>query len=194
VLQPFRHDDAILAQEVCERAADALEAWMLEGIDKAMTRFNGDINEAADPQPDPAEQLKLFLRAHELAPNDPGPIEKIIGALKGMRKTGDAAEWHLRAAELYEKQGKNGQAINHRERAASLQPERIDLHHAIAEAYLKLDNKKKAVQRYLILARHLDTTGQIMDAINAVNQALQINPQHPKALEMQIELQQRLTM
>ena len=43
VLQDFKGDDAILMREVADKAADAVEVWLKEGIDAAMTRFNGDV-------------------------------------------------------------------------------------------------------------------------------------------------------
>lgn len=45
VLQAFRGDDAILASEVVDRAANAVETWLTEGIEIAMTRHNGSIEE-----------------------------------------------------------------------------------------------------------------------------------------------------
>lgn len=44
VLRPFAGDDAILAAQVTDKAADAVETWLREGIDAAMTRFNGVID------------------------------------------------------------------------------------------------------------------------------------------------------
>jgi PTH1 family peptidyl-tRNA hydrolase len=48
VLQAFKGDDAILATEVVDRAAKAVETWLLDGIELAMTRHNGSIE---DKQP-----------------------------------------------------------------------------------------------------------------------------------------------
>ncbi|MEO8610510.1 MAG: aminoacyl-tRNA hydrolase [Chloroflexota bacterium] len=48
VLSGFLGDDAILATQVVDRAADAVETWLKEGIEIAMTRHNGDID---DPKP-----------------------------------------------------------------------------------------------------------------------------------------------
>ncbi len=47
VLQAFKGDDAILASEVVERAAKAVETWLVDGIELAMTRHNGSIEEPA---------------------------------------------------------------------------------------------------------------------------------------------------
>jgi hypothetical protein len=45
VLQPFVGDEAILAAEVRTRAVKALECWLEEGIDLAMSRYNGSVDE-----------------------------------------------------------------------------------------------------------------------------------------------------
>ncbi len=42
VLQGFKGDDAILVMEVVDRAVKAVETWLAEGIDLAMTKHNGD--------------------------------------------------------------------------------------------------------------------------------------------------------
>lgn len=41
VLRPFMGDDAISAQIMIERAADAIETWLTDGLELAMTRHNG---------------------------------------------------------------------------------------------------------------------------------------------------------
>lgn len=43
VLQAFKGDDEILARQVIDRAADAVETWLRDGIELAMTRHNGSI-------------------------------------------------------------------------------------------------------------------------------------------------------
>jgi PTH1 family peptidyl-tRNA hydrolase len=45
VLQTFKGDDEITARIVTDRAADAVETWLTQGIELAMTRHNGDIDE-----------------------------------------------------------------------------------------------------------------------------------------------------
>jgi PTH1 family peptidyl-tRNA hydrolase len=41
VLTPFKGDDEILAVEVQDRAVAAIETWLTDGIELAMSRFNG---------------------------------------------------------------------------------------------------------------------------------------------------------
>ncbi|NDJ86554.1 MAG: aminoacyl-tRNA hydrolase [Chloroflexi bacterium] len=47
VLRPFKGDDAILAQETIDRAVKAIETWLSDGTDLAMSRYNGTREEAA---------------------------------------------------------------------------------------------------------------------------------------------------
>lgn len=45
VLRPFTGDDEITARIMVDRAADAIETWLTEGIELAMTRHNGTADE-----------------------------------------------------------------------------------------------------------------------------------------------------
>jgi PTH1 family peptidyl-tRNA hydrolase len=63
VLGPFKGEDAILASQVIDRASDAVETWLTEGIDLAMTRHNGNIDE---PKPTPAKAPREKKKQVEL--------------------------------------------------------------------------------------------------------------------------------
>jgi PTH1 family peptidyl-tRNA hydrolase len=63
VLQAFRGDDAILAAEVVDRAANAVETWLTEGIEIAMTRHNGSIEEPPKQPVKPGEKPSADERA-----------------------------------------------------------------------------------------------------------------------------------
>lgn len=193
VLQPLRGDDAILADEVAARAADAIELWLSDGIEAAMSRFNGDAPRQADSRskPELEEQLTLYKRAHELAPSDPKALTKLISIQKKLGLIDEAVAGHLRLAELYESQGESRQANAERIKAVTIQPELVDVQRMIAEWFLAQGNAKKAVARFLTLADHLRTHDQEA-ATAAIERALAINPQHPKALAYQRQLQEKL--
>lgn len=53
VLTPLKGDDAILMEEVIDRAVKAVETWLTEGIELAMSRHNGMVEESK-PLPQPA--------------------------------------------------------------------------------------------------------------------------------------------
>ena len=55
VLMPLKGDDAILAVEVIDRAVAAVETWLDEGIELAMSRHNGSGEARVKKQKEPVE-------------------------------------------------------------------------------------------------------------------------------------------
>lgn len=58
VLGVFKDDDAILASQVVDRAADAVETWLRDGIELAMTRHNGSIDEPKPEKKQPKRETE----------------------------------------------------------------------------------------------------------------------------------------
>ena len=192
VLQAFKGDEAIEARELVARAADAVEVWLREGIEAAMSRFNGDAAaQSVRPPIDWQAQMALALRAHELSPRDPKPLAKLIALQKRTGSLDEAVSNHLKLAALYEARGDSVLANAERVKAATMQPQLVDVQLQIADYFLARDNKKKAVARYLMLADYYFQTGQLATARRTIERALAINPQHPKALRMQGALQNK---
>ena len=192
VLQRFRGDQAIRADEMAARAADAIEVWLSDGLDRAMTLFNGDAAKTGrrNSKPDLSEQLAIFERAHELAPADPKPLTKLIALQKKLGQIDEAVGNHLKLAQHYDDAGQGQLAIAEKTKAAAIRPGLVKVQREIAEWHLAQENKKKAVSRYLILAQHYRDTGDVDAATDIVSLALSINPQHPKALDMRRGLQE----
>lgn len=185
VLQTFHGDDEILAQELTTKAANTIETWLTEGIEQAMSQYNGDSNgNNKQPKVKPKEQLKIYQRAHELAPTDPKPLSKLISIQKKLGKLDDAVTNHLKLADIYDDIGKPHLARSEKEKVVAIRPEMVDIQQEIAEWYLAKDNQKKAVSRYLILADYFIQQNDIENAVQTVETALEINPQHPKAIQL----------
>ncbi len=196
VLRGFHGDDKIVALQAQDKAADAVEMWLETDIEQVMTAFNGDFVEAEQddtPKLSPKELLKQAKQAHQANPNDPEPLEQIVGLSKRLGKLKDEVDVHLKLADIYEKLGEPDKANTNRERAVSIEPSLIDVHMQIADYYDSIHNKKKAVNRYLILAEWYLEQGKPMEALDIVQVAMAINPQHPQAIEMQFDLQRRIT-
>lgn len=193
VLQPFKGDDAILADEATSLAADAIETWLRAGIEKAMSQFNGGAPRQGGQQTAQAleEQLAVVQRAHELSPSDPKALAKLIAIQKKLGMIEAAVKGHLKLATLYDASSEGALANAERVKAVTIQPELVDIQRAIANWYLKHDNRKKAVARLLILADCLRRTDAAA-ALRVIEEALQINPQHPKALDYQRQWREQI--
>jgi PTH1 family peptidyl-tRNA hydrolase len=65
VLGVFKGDEAILVAQMVERAANAVESWMVEGMDAAMNKYNGSTEdtppERSKPPADSPADIKNFL-------------------------------------------------------------------------------------------------------------------------------------
>lgn len=192
VLQPFKGGDAIRARELAGRAADAIEVWLSDGIDRAMTLYNGDAVAAGGvvSKRDLVEQLDICLRAHELAPSESKPLAKVIALQKKLGMIDQAVANHLKLARVFEGNGNTNLAIAEKVKAVAIRPALVEVQREIAQWYLAQDNPKKAVGRILILAQHYRDGGDIVAAMEEVELALSINPQHPKALNMRRWLQE----
>ena len=195
VLQPYAAKEYDEAQELTLRAADAVESWLQDGIDKAMSAFNGDAGQADKKRQamNLDEQLRLCQRARELAPRDPKPLAKLIAVEKKMGMLDQAVEHHLLLAKLLEASGKPDLAIAEKVKAVTVKPGMVEIQREIADWYYSQDNNKKAVSRYLILADHYRKQNDLAAARATVETALGINPQHPKALEIRSLLGENLT-
>ena len=193
VLQAFRGDDAILACEVTTRAAAAIETWLSDGIEQAMSQFNGGAPRQSRAQTAQAleEQLAIVQRAHELSPADSKALAKLIAIQRKLGLMKAAVQGHLKLAALYDVAGECARANAERVKAAAIQPELVDIQRAIADWHLQQGNAKKAVARLLILADHMRRTDE-KAALAALEEALQINPQHPKALDYQRQWREQI--
>jgi PTH1 family peptidyl-tRNA hydrolase len=58
VLTGFKGDDEIIAVELIDRAAKSAETWLIEGIEAAMNKFNGDGETKKPKEPKPKPEKK----------------------------------------------------------------------------------------------------------------------------------------
>lgn len=192
VLQPFSKDEAILAQQVREKTADAIELWLEQGMEAAMTAFNGDITTPKIAKPSTDEELQLALRAHELAPNDPKPLEKLARLYKKLHRLEDAVQAHLQLATLHETLGSPKAMLSEWEQVASIRANDTDWQIKLAQAYEQHNDSRMAAQKWLKLAEYHLEQANMQAALDAVENALRLNPQHPKALEVRQLVSERM--
>jgi peptidyl-tRNA hydrolase, PTH1 family len=187
VLHPFTGDDAILAAQITDKAADAIEMWLRDGLELAMTHFNGDVLAKA-AQPEPADEIALALLAHEHAPFDPRPLERLARLYKKVRDLDKAFEMHMQLVALYEKIGNIKPMLYEMENAASIRAEDFALREKLARLREQHDDIRGAILTWLKLADLQLARGNRHEAERALNEAIRLNPQHPKVLEFQAAL------
>lgn len=197
VLQKFSSDQHITAQKMIDMAVNAVELWLQEGIGLAMSRFNGDVSEngtkGKNNDVDTKEQLKIAQRAHELNPNEPKPLRELAKLHKKLRNLDEAARAHLTLAEVYKNRDKPKQMLAEWEVAVRVRPALIDVREELAITYEEQGNTKRAVHTWLSLADYHAKKGEMDNALAATQEAIRLNPEHPKALDYQAKYQKRLT-
>lgn len=183
VLHPFTGDDAISAQQMISRSADALELWLKEGMDAAMNRVNGEGESQSATKPDPAQELAVVLRAVELAPSDPKAREALAKLYQRLGKTNESVQEYARLAELFSAQDNLRQTLWAWEQIIRVQAQDYATHERIARAQEARD-PKRATQAWLRMAETAQEHGALEQARYAVEQALRVNPIHDRALAL----------
>ncbi|MBW4436681.1 MAG: tetratricopeptide repeat protein [Pleurocapsa minor GSE-CHR-MK-17-07R] len=128
------------------------------------------------------DALKVYQRAHQLAPQDPIPLEKSADVLERMGRLREAAQQYVNVAEIYLTQRDLNKAIDNWERATDLTPGLVPVHAKLAQAYERIGDKKKAIHEYLALAYNFQRTNDYDRAIKAAQRALKIDKNNAQVL------------
>ena len=138
VLQPFKGDDDELAEELTRRSADAVETWLREGIESAMSAFNGDAERVIRKKSQPLISMKStrsYCARTSWHPTDPMPLAKLIAIQKKLGQLDEAVENHLLLARIHEQAGEHPAAWGERVKAVTIRPDLVDLQRELAEWY-----------------------------------------------------------
>lgn len=128
------------------------------------------------------DALKVYRRAHHLAPDDPLPLEKSADILERQGRLRDAAEEYLAVADIYLAQHDLEKAIGNWERATRITPGLVKVHQRLALAYERIGNRRQAVREYLTIAGNYQRVGKSDIAVQAIERALRLEPRNPQAL------------
>ncbi|MGB1286226.1 MAG: aminoacyl-tRNA hydrolase [Aggregatilineales bacterium] len=189
VLQGFLDDEHHMAEKMRETACDALETWLKRDMNTAMTAYNGDVMKPkAPPKPTPEEELEIAIQAHEVAPDNPKPLEKMARLYKRLRQREKAAETHLKLADIHAGNEDARRMIAEMERAVKLQPSLVDVQQQVAEAHELTDNPRRAVRYWIGLAEYQNKQNNADAAMVALDNALRLNPEHPKVIDLKKQL------
>lgn len=128
------------------------------------------------------ESLKVYTRAHQLAPDDPIPLEKSADVLERMGRLREAAQQYIKVADIYISQRDLDKAIGNWERATHLTTGLIQIHAKLATAYERVGSNKQAIREYLTLAFNFQRLGDGEKAVQAVQRALRLDRSNAQAL------------
>ncbi len=126
--------------------------------------------------------LQVYTRAHQLAPDDPIPLERSADVLERMGRLKEAAGNYLSVAEIYLTKRDVEKAIGNWERAARLTPGLLEVHSRLALAYERTGRRKSAIREYLAIAGIFQRRGDRQKAIQACERALRLDKNNPQVL------------
>jgi tetratricopeptide (TPR) repeat protein len=128
------------------------------------------------------QALKVYTRAHKLAPDDPIPVEKSADVLERMGRLKEAAQQYINVAEIYFAQRDLDKTIGNWERATRLTPGLVQIHAKLGQLREKIGDRKGAVREYLTLAFNFQRMGEVDRARKAAERALRLDKDNPQVL------------
>jgi tetratricopeptide (TPR) repeat protein len=129
-----------------------------------------------------ADALKVYARAHQLAPQDPIPLEKSADVLERLGRQREAAQQYINVAEIYFTQRDLDKTIANWERATRLTPGLVAVHGKLAQLKERIGDNAGAVIQYLILAFHFQRMGDNEKAMKSAQRALRLERSSPQVL------------
>ncbi|MDH5606856.1 MAG: tetratricopeptide repeat protein [Anaerolineae bacterium] len=127
------------------------------------------------------EALAIYGKAAKLTPEDPLPIEKLATIYERSGNKQLAADHSMAAADLWLKLKDADKAIENWTRVTALFPEHIKAHSRLAVVHERLGRNDQAARSYINVAALLQDAGQINEAMQAVNKAVEISPINEEA-------------
>lgn len=169
-------------------------AWDQEW-DKAVTAYARALQESPE-EPDPYkylglalmqvkrynDALKVLMKGHKLAPDDPVPLERSADVLERLGRLKEAATQYVSVAEIYLAQRDIEKAIGNYERATLLTPGLLQIHFRLAQLYERTGRRRAAVLQYLTLAFNFQRNKDRERAMQAIERALRLEPSNVQVL------------
>lgn len=129
------------------------------------------------------DALKVYRRAAAVAPTDPVPWEKIAAIYERQGMLKEAVQASIQAAELHLKARNVEKSVESFVRALSIDPNHLTAHTRLAMIFDKTGKKAESATEYISIASLLQSNGDIAKAMQAVQYALSLIPNHPEALQ-----------
>jgi tetratricopeptide (TPR) repeat protein len=128
------------------------------------------------------DALKVYTRAHQLAPDDPIPLEKSADVLERLGRLREAAQQYINVAEIYFGQRDLEKTIGNWERATRLTPGLVAIHAKLAQLRERIGDNKGAIREYLVLAFNFQRLAETERAIKSAQRALRLDTKNPQVL------------
>ena len=168
------------AWEAQWKQAAAFYRRALEIIPNSSAALNS-LGLALYQQGDYEESKKAYLKATDAAPHDPVPYEKLADIYEKQDDFSEAAKVAAKAADNYLNMRDVNKAIENWLRIINLQPQHQLGYTRLAMIYEKMGKKDEAVEQYLNLASLMQQSGARLKAIQIVEHALKMYPDHLRA-------------
>lgn len=134
------------------------------------------------------EALHEYRLCAKLQPLDPAPLMHSAALFKKLGKPVEAAEAYLQLAEMYGGQKQMSRAVEAWRQAAALDPERAEIREKLVVAFKEAGHSSAAAQELATLARIYQRRGDSSAAIEAVEEALTLDPENTHARAVNAEL------
>lgn len=124
------------------------------------------------------EALICYQMSARVANNDPIPHEKIAEICGRLGRVSEAVSALIEAAELHLKNRDVDKAVENWRKAITLEPEHLAARTRLAIVYERMGRRNEAATEYLAVAGLLQRTGNQEKALQAVERARQLLPDH----------------
>lgn len=128
------------------------------------------------------DALKVYTRAHQLAPEDPISLEKSADILERIGRMKEASQQYVNVAEVYLGQRDLDKAIFNWDKATKLTPGLLAIHAKLAQAYERLGKKAKALRQYMLMGQVFQRMDDSEKATRAIQRALRLDGRNVAAL------------
>ncbi len=129
------------------------------------------------------QALELYQRSIRFSPEDPLPVERSAQIYKKMGQIEKAAEFSMKAADLYLAIRDADKAIHNWTRVVGLQPENIDAHSRLAIVYERLGRTQLAISQHIAVASLLQFEGRLEEAQATGEHALSLDSKNKEAIQ-----------
>ncbi len=129
------------------------------------------------------EAIAAFQQLRRLRPGDPTPVLRLAEAYQRAGRAAEAAAHYHQAGQLFAAQADLRRAVQAWVQAIRMEPGRVETLEALAQAYRQLQQPEAAIRADLARARAWVQQGDLSKALEAVNAALALDPDHPQALQ-----------